>query len=53
MEDAAAFYEGWERVADIARHLILPAITLSLFYMALYARLMRATMVPCANAGGA
>lgn len=45
MEDAAAFYEGWERIIDIARHLILPAITLSLFYMALYARLMRATML--------
>jgi peptide/nickel transport system permease protein len=45
MEDAAAFYEGWERVADIAKHLILPAVTLSLFYIALYARLMRATML--------
>ena len=45
MEDAAAFYEGWDRVVDIAKHLILPAITLSLFYMALYARLMRATML--------
>jgi len=45
MEDAAAFYEGPERFLDIARHLILPAITLSLFYMALYARLMRATML--------
>jgi peptide/nickel transport system permease protein len=45
MEDAAAFYEGWERIVDIARHLILPAITLCLFYMALYARLMRATML--------
>jgi peptide/nickel transport system permease protein len=45
MEDAAAFYEGWERVVDIARHLILPAVTLSLFYMAFYARLMRATML--------
>ena len=45
MEDAAAFYEGPERIVDIARHLILPAITLSLFYMALYARLMRATML--------
>jgi peptide/nickel transport system permease protein len=45
MEDAAAFYEGWERIVDIARHLVLPAITLSLFYMALYARLMRATML--------
>ena len=41
----AAFYEGWERVVDIARHLVLPAVTLSLFYMALYARLMRATML--------
>ncbi|MBI3710502.1 MAG: ABC transporter permease [Proteobacteria bacterium] len=45
MEDAAAFYEGWERAADIAKHLILPAVTLSLFYIALYARLMRATML--------
>jgi peptide/nickel transport system permease protein len=45
MEDAAAFYEGWERVIDIAKHLVLPSITLSLFYMALYARLMRATML--------
>jgi peptide/nickel transport system permease protein len=45
MEDAAAFYEGWERVVDIAKHLVLPSITLALFYMALYARLMRATML--------
>jgi peptide/nickel transport system permease protein len=45
MEDAAAFYEGGERIVDIARHLVLPAITLSLFYMALYARLMRASML--------
>lgn len=45
MEDAAAFYEGWERVVDIAQHLVLPSLTLSLFYMALYARLMRATML--------
>ena len=45
MEDPAAFYEGWQRTVDIARHLVLPAITLSLFYMALYTRLMRATML--------
>lgn len=45
MEDAAAFYEGWERVVDIAKHLVLPSVTLSLFYMALYTRLMRATML--------
>jgi peptide/nickel transport system permease protein len=45
MEDAAAFYDGWERVVDIARHLVLPSVTLSLFYIALYARMMRATML--------
>ena len=45
MENVVMFYEGWDRVVDIAHHLVLPAITLSLFYMALYARLMRATML--------
>ena len=45
METVAAFHEGWARVADIARHLVLPALTLSLFYMALYTRLMRAAVL--------
>src|SRR6185312_3853223 len=45
METIAAFHEGWERAVDIGHHLVLPAITLSLFYMAVYARLMRATML--------
>ncbi len=45
MEDVVQFYEGWDRVVDIAHHLVLPSITLSLFYLALYARLMRATML--------
>ncbi len=45
METIAAFYDGWTRVADIGRHLVLPALTLSLFYMALYVRLMRAVML--------
>jgi peptide/nickel transport system permease protein len=45
MEDVVAFNEGFARVLDIAHHLVLPSITLSLFYMALYARLMRATML--------
>lgn len=45
MENVVMFYEGWDRVVDIAHHLVLPAITLSLFYMALYTRLMRATML--------
>jgi peptide/nickel transport system permease protein len=45
METIGAFNEGWERVVDIARHLVLPAITLSLFYLAVYTRLMRAAML--------
>ncbi len=45
MEEVAAFKEGWPRVADIAHHLVLPAFTLSLFYIALYTRLMRASVL--------
>jgi peptide/nickel transport system permease protein len=45
MENISMFYDGWERVVDIAHHLILPAVTLSLFYLALYTRLMRASML--------
>lgn len=45
MEDVVAFHEGWARVLDIAHHLVLPTLTLSLFYLALYARLMRASML--------
>ena len=45
METVAAFHEGWDRVVDIAWHLILPSVTLSLFYLALYTRLMRAAML--------
>lgn len=36
---------GWGRAADIASHLALPAITLALFYVAIYTRLMRASML--------
>jgi peptide/nickel transport system permease protein len=45
MVNIAAFYEGWRRVLDILHHLVLPAITLSLFYLAVYTRLMRASML--------
>jgi peptide/nickel transport system permease protein len=45
MEDVVAFHEGWARVKNIAHHLVLPTLTLSLFYIALYARLMRASML--------
>jgi len=45
MENFAMFYEGWDRVKDIAHHLVMPTLTLSLFYLALYTRLMRASML--------
>jgi len=45
MEQVAAFNTGWARVRDVAHHLVLPALTLSLFYIALYTRLMRASVL--------
>lgn len=45
MESVAAFKTGWARVLDIAHHLVLPATTLALFYIALYARITRSTML--------
>jgi len=49
METVGAFYEGWPRVLDVGRHLILPALSLSLFYLALYVRLMRAAVLEQAS----
>jgi peptide/nickel transport system permease protein len=45
METVAAFHTGWERLVDIAHHLVLPALSLTLFYLALYTRLMRASVI--------
>lgn len=45
MEDVVAFHSGWDRVLDIAHHLVLPSVTLALFYTAVYARLARTTMM--------
>jgi peptide/nickel transport system permease protein len=45
MQQVAAFHEGAARVRDIAHHLVLPAFTLTMFYMALYTRLMRASVL--------
>lgn len=36
---------GWRHALDVSRHLVLPALTLGLFYMAVYVRLMRASMI--------
>ncbi len=40
---------GVAHLVDVARHLLLPALTLGLFYMALYARLTRASMLEVAT----
>lgn len=45
MQEIAAFHEGAAKVRDIAHHLVLPAVTLTMFYLALYARLMRASVL--------
>lgn len=45
MTIGGAEMSGIERAIDIARHLALPAITLGLFYVAIYARLMRSSML--------
>ncbi|MDB5414941.1 MAG: transporter permease [Rubritepida sp.] len=44
-EDIGQGYEGWERVVDIGRHMVMPASALGLFYLALYTRVMRASML--------
>lgn len=49
-ETIGAGYTGVARVLDILHHLILPALTLGLFFTALYARMMRASMLETAGA---
>jgi peptide/nickel transport system permease protein len=44
-ETVGADLEGWDSVVDVGRHLVMPAVTLSLFYLALYARVMRASVL--------
>lgn len=45
MRTIGADLTGLDYAIDIARHLVLPATALSLFFMALYTRLMRASML--------
>jgi len=35
---------AWTHVVDVARHAVLPALTLSTFYLAVYTKLMRGSM---------
>ena len=45
MSTTGATFLGASAVLDVVRHAILPVLTLSLFYMATYARLTRASML--------
>ncbi|MFG1374054.1 ABC transporter permease [Xanthobacter oligotrophicus] len=44
-ESIGAGLTGWESILDRARHQVLPAISLALFYVAIYARLTRGDML--------
>ncbi|WP_043531854.1 ABC transporter permease [Litchfieldella xinjiangensis] len=45
MFTVGAHYTGWAHVLDVLNHLILPASTLALFFMAIYTRMTRASML--------
>lgn len=49
MESIGAGHQGLARVLDVARHMIMPVATLSLFYVAVYTRIMRASMLEVFN----
>ncbi|SNB70825.1 peptide/nickel transport system permease protein [Arboricoccus pini] len=45
MSSIESGYGGIAYALDVARHLVLPAVTLGLFYLAAYTRLMRASVL--------
>lgn len=45
IETMGADYTGLARILDISKHMLLPGLTLSLYFLASYARLTRAAMV--------
>lgn len=49
MATIGADLHGWAAAADTATYLVLPALTLGLFYMAVYARLTRSAMLEVAG----
>lgn len=48
-ETIGAGLTGWPAVLDRLRHMVLPATSLALFYVAIYARLARASMIEAAS----
>ena len=49
IETMGADYTGLARIGDVAVHILLPGITLALYFMASYARLTRAAMLEVAE----
>jgi len=45
IKDIGAFYTGWRLWVDVAAHLVMPVVALSLIYMAFYMRLMRTSVL--------
>lgn len=45
IRDLSAHHTGWRSALDVAHHLVLPVATLSIYYVAVYARLSRASMI--------
>src|SRR3954452_18975643 len=48
-EDITMAHTGLSRILDIARHLLLPTLTLGLIFLAIYLRIMRASMLEVLN----
>jgi peptide/nickel transport system permease protein len=49
LEDITTVNTGIWRMLDIARHLVLPTLTLGFIYLAIYLRIMRASMLEVLN----
>ncbi|WP_145145263.1 ABC transporter permease [Roseomonas gilardii] len=49
MSTVGADYTGLRAALDVAEHLVLPALTLGLFYLAVYARLTRSSVLEVAD----
>ena len=49
IETMGADYTGLARLGDVAQHIILPGMTLALFFLASYARLTRTAMIDVAD----
>jgi len=49
LEDITTVNTGLWRMLDIARHLVLPTLTLGFIYLAIYLRIMRASMLEVQN----